>query len=186
MIRQSGECVQVDADVDHPVVRIVTGGVLFRAGEEVEEDVGAQLIDRPVLTAASQAACHLVDASRDGRDPVWWEVQAEEVRCADLGWFHHDPTIRNTMSVSGFGFVRIGFDAQPSNTGRQLPRRQPGGDVDDPVHDAPGRLVSEVHGVAFDGTCPAYVDVAGFEQLGNVLPGLQVADIDTLRDITGK
>jgi hypothetical protein len=74
MIDEAGEGFEVDVNVNY-----ASSGAGSSASEEVEENIGAELIHGAGLGAGSQTASDPVDAAGDGRHPMGWKVQSQQV-----------------------------------------------------------------------------------------------------------
>ncbi len=75
VVVELGEGGEVDVDVDYSG----TAGGLVGAVEEVEEDVGAELVHAAGFGFGSEALGELIDTPGDGGDPVGWEIEPQEV-----------------------------------------------------------------------------------------------------------
>ena len=110
------------------------GVPLAAAGEQVQQHIGAQLVHRPWLAGAAEAAGDLVDVTHGGRHLCRRQVGGVDGSRAEVGGFRHDLTPRDSMLVAFSSVIGIGLDAPLPHARSQLPGREPGRYLDDPIH----------------------------------------------------
>lgn len=154
------QSVEIYVDVDN-----ATLAVLARALEKVEEDVGPELIHRSLFTGVTQAAGDPVEPSHDGGDPMRREIETKQVAGPVGGGFRNDSTEGDRPPVPVGGVFGVDFDTDSTDAGCQLARGETGSVFDDLIDDLPGMGDGEMLGATGDGAGPAYVDIAGGEQL---------------------
>jgi hypothetical protein len=104
ILGQSDERGQVDVEIDgSPFVAPAT----VAAFEEVEENVGAELVDGAVLVAGFELQGEPVDPAADGDGPVGREVESTELGGPVGIGFEDHPALLNCHLVSSLSVVGI-------------------------------------------------------------------------------
>ena len=160
MLCETGEGVEIDADVD-----AAAGAVGSLSGEEVEVDVGTQLVHGARLPGGVERAGKPVDAVHRRGDAVGWKVEAQQVGGSRFGRFADDAPFLEAGFVAVLGVVGVGVDAQSAEAGAELAGGEPGRFLDDAVHHRVERVVRQVGGGVGDDPGPTDVDVAARQQV---------------------
>jgi len=101
------------------------------AFEEVEEDVGAQLVDGAVLVKGLESLGQPVDRAANGHRPVGREIEPGEVGGSVGVGLEDHPAFLDRSLVALLGVVGIGGDAQFGDLYPELTGGQPWSVVDD-------------------------------------------------------
>lgn len=114
VVVEAGERRQVDLDVHHAPVAgtsCLTGALESGTGEEVEKDVGAELVHGAGLAVATQASGEAIDVTHCGNGLVGGEViSGQRGRAVDSG-AHGEAALGDGRLVSLLGPVRPGGDS---------------------------------------------------------------------------
>jgi hypothetical protein len=124
VVGESEEGGEVHLDVDHSPI-LVALPALVAAVEEVEEDVGAELVDGAGLVFGFEALGYSVDVAGDGLGSVGRQVVAGEGGGSVWGGFYHHPPPLDCGFVPFFGVVGIGGHGQFGDPGAELAGGQP-------------------------------------------------------------
>jgi hypothetical protein len=128
------------------------------AVEEVEEDIGADLIHRPGLVFGVKTAGEVVDPAGGRGDPVWGQVETEKVAGPIAGGLGDQAAIFDCLLVAFLGAVGVGFDHFTLQAGFQLTGGQPARGLDDSFHHPTRDRIGEVGGGAADRLGPTQID----------------------------
>lgn len=164
VVVEFGEGVEIDADVDD-----ATGGcVVLRAAQQVEVDIGSELVDGPILTPSTEGSGDLVDTLWCGHHPVGWDVHPEVVRRPGVICLDNNSALFDGAIEAAGGLVGFGFDTQAAEPCAQLAGRVADDVAGDPVDDAPCSRVVEVRGAVEQDPCPAHVEDTRLEHVVNL------------------
>lgn len=110
---------EVDPDVDdapaHPSVVVEVAAL-----QEVECDVGANLIHGPLIASFGDEASETVDAIQRGVGPVGGDVEGEEAGGAVEVGVHPHPAFIHALRILVLGGGSVGFDRQPLHPAAEL------------------------------------------------------------------
>ena len=162
VIGESGEGDEIDANVDGSTSPVGGG-----AAEQIEIDVGPELVHAAVLAALAQALGETVDVLSGDDGPVGWKVEGAEVGGAVSGGFDDDSAIGDSLLVAAQRVVRVDGDGEFADSGSQLSGRQMGRVADDPIRDGPCGVVVEMGCLPDDGAGSALVDQTGRQGVSN-------------------
>ncbi len=159
-------------DVDHAGTTVWLGSAL----EQVEEDIGAELVHAARLGGRPQTPGDLVDSAGDGGHSMRGEIEPEQVGGAvGSGFGHHSPA-GNRPPISVGGLFRISVEAEPPDAGHELAGGEPWCLVDDLVDDVLGGGSGEVAGGVDDGPGPTRIDLTAGQELPH--PGEAASEVE--------
>ena len=170
MVVEFGEGGELDGQVDVDPGSGV-GGV---AAEQVDGDVGSELVDGSGLSGAAEAVGDSVDVSGGSDGAFWGEVSDREVSGAVDGRFGHHAPILDGVFVSLDGVFGIDLEAQSAEPFPELSGGQPPRLCDDCIGDRSGGVVGEVGERVDDDASSRLVDVT--EPQRRQHPGESVAE----------
>jgi hypothetical protein len=169
--RQSAEGVEVGVDMGPADIGVGgrgLGGIAAApvlAVEEVEVDVGAELIHGARFVLGFETAGEVVDAARDAVDPVRGQVQSEQVGGAVAAGFGDETTGLDRRLVAFLGSVGVGLDDDPVEAGAELTSGQPTGGLDEMCDYLTGPRNGEMQRAVGQDSSPAGVDPSPSQRL---------------------
>ncbi len=103
---ETAEGGQVDTNIDYSPIR--PSGIEV-TGEKVDEGADTELVHRPGTVVSLEAAGQLVEFSADASRLVGGQTVGMEVGGPVGGRFDNNPTLLNSILISGFGLVGVGL-----------------------------------------------------------------------------
>ncbi len=129
------------------------------AAQQVEGDIGPQLIDAASLALRAERTGDPIDVSEGGRRSARVEVGDHQVGGSVHGRFEQDLPPRDRSLMSGRCLLRIGVDGHPPQVTAELSRGQPTGHGEQLRHDGLGRPLGEVGDAVHDHRSTSPVDL---------------------------
>jgi len=162
MIGHFGEGGKVGMDEDAAAAGV---GGATGALDEIQEHVGAKLVDGSHLAASAETLGDAVDPLHPGLEATRRQVHAEEVGGTRLVGLHRNPAFFDTLAIAILCVLGVGVNAQLAETMADLAGRQGPGIGDDRVDDIAGNLDGEMDGAVDELLGAAGVDRAAAESV---------------------